>query len=359
MNGNVYKLHPLHKPSLLQRCFRQVPEENAVIEVNNLLATKMIVQISLQEIRAIEQRYQLRLNFVYPRNLEEFYAVYLNHCLADKQLDNEELNALRHLQQLLGLSEQQVSQLHTWLGESIYRQSFQEAVADGRLTAAEEQSLSKLESTLRLPKALAEKISAETRTAYMQSYVAGILNHRQLSPAEEQELDAIARSLRVSLQFSAQTQEQLHKLKQYWALQNLDLPVITAGTSLHKGELCYFKGIQVTWYEDRSTQRSGASYSSFNSIQQAYLQPGQLQPVHNRAAMLKHIDRGTVYLTDKRIFFTGAGKNAQVRLEKITGLQPFADGMRLEKDTGKHIVIQLPQQADICCLTLERLLRGV
>ncbi|WP_157977217.1 hypothetical protein [Taibaiella helva] len=357
MNGNVYQVHPLQGRSLLQRCFGQVPEDNAIIEVNNLLATKPIRSIDVYDIRAVEHRYKLRLMLVYPRNLEEFYAVYLNHCLADKQLDNEELDNLRHLQYILGLSNKQTEQLHTWLGELLYRQSFKEAVADGRLTREEEQWLSKLESNLGLPKALAEKISAETRTTFVQDHVAGILSHKHLSPAEEQELQAIAASLRVSLQFNTQTQEQLNKLKQYWALENLELPVVTAGTSLHKGELCYFKGIQATWYEKRSAQRTPASYS-FSSIRQAYLQPGQLQQIRNRAAMLKYIERGTVYLTDKRVFFTGSGKNAQVRLEKITGLQPYADGLCIEKDTGKHIVIQLSQQADSCCLTLERLLRG-
>ncbi|WP_162903072.1 hypothetical protein [Taibaiella koreensis] len=358
MNGNVYRVHALQTSSLLQRCFGQVIADNAVIEINNLLATKTIRQISTQEIRSIEHRYKLRLNLVYPRNLEEFYAVYLNHCLADRHLDNEELDTLRHLQHILGLNDKQVEQLHIWLGETLYRQSFKDAVADGRLTREEEQFLARLEGTLRLPKALADKISAETRAAFVQDYVAGILTHKHLSPEEEQELQAIATSLRVSLQFNTQTQEQLHKLKRYWALENLDLPVISADTSLQRGEQCYFKGTNVTWYEERSAQRTGASYSSFSSIQQVYLQPGRLQAVHSRAAMLKHIDRGSVYLTDKRVFFTGAGKNAQVRFEKITGLQPYADGLRVEKETGKHIVIQLPQHADICCLTLERLLRG-
>lgn len=357
MNGNIYLSHPLRKRSLLQRCFNQQPEENALIEVNNLLATRTIPEITAMEIGAIEQRYQLRLNLVYPRNLEEFYAVYLNHCLADKQLDNEELDNLRHLKYILGLSDKQVGQLHTWLGEILYRQSFKEAVANGRLTREEEQFLGKLETSLGLPKAIADRISAETRTAFVQDHVAGILTRQHLSPAEEQELAAIASSLHVSLQFNTQTQEQLRKLKHFWALQNLDLPVITADTVLQKGEQCHFKNANATWYEERSSRRTSHSHGVLQ-VHQAYLQPAQLRPVSSYAAGLKLVDRGTVYLTDKRIFFTGRGKNAQVRLEKITGLHPYADGILIEKDSGKNIMLQLPQHADVCCLTLQRLLGG-
>lgn len=46
----------------------------------------------------------------------------------------------------------------------VYKKTFEEAVSDGRLTSEELAVLNKLETDLRLPKQLAEKISLETRT---------------------------------------------------------------------------------------------------------------------------------------------------------------------------------------------------
>ncbi len=186
MNGNLFQPPTLVKTSYLQKMFRQIPQENAVIEVNNLLATKPIKQLSRKDIEEIENRYQLSLIRAFKLNLEEFYTVYLSYCLADKVLNKDELDELSHLKQILDLDDKTIDKMHTKLGEVIYKQSFQEAVADGRLSPQEQAFLSQLENTLRLPKALADKISAETRTNFVESYVSRIVADQRLSPAEEQ-----------------------------------------------------------------------------------------------------------------------------------------------------------------------------
>ncbi|WP_315822390.1 hypothetical protein [Paraflavitalea speifideaquila] len=70
--------------------------------------------------------------------MEEFYTVYLNYCLTDKVLNTQEIEELNHLKQVLGLDNKTINKLHTKLGEVIYRKSFQETIADGRLTKGEQ-----------------------------------------------------------------------------------------------------------------------------------------------------------------------------------------------------------------------------
>lgn len=249
MNGSLYKTAPLAKASFFQKLFKQIPQENAVIELNNLLASKALKDISKNEIKEIEGKYKLSLLREFKLNLEEFYAVYLNHCLADRILNEHELEDLSHLKNILELDEKTINELHARLGKNIYKESFQEAIADGRLSKEEEQFLEKLESTLKLPKELANKISEESRKHYIENYVSKIISDQRLSPHEEQELHAIANSLNVTLDINKQTQEQLNKLKLYWALENLDLPVIDVPITVQKSEVCHLKIPSVNWYE--------------------------------------------------------------------------------------------------------------
>ncbi|MFT3747040.1 MAG: hypothetical protein QM768_01940 [Agriterribacter sp.] len=359
MNGNLYQQRPLSNTSFFQKLFKQFPQENAVIELNNLLATKPLLNISQRDIEEIEGKYQLNLRKEFKLNLEEFYAVYLNHCLADKVINDDELKELNHLKQVLNLDDKTIDKLHSKIGEIIYKKSFQEAVADGRLTKSEEDFLAKLEITLRLPKQLADKISSETRIEFVENYVAQIVADQRLSPTEEQELQDIASSLNVNIRLNDQTKEQLRKLKLYWALENLDLPVIQPDIAIQKSEVCHVKISNVNWYELRSV-RQRVSYSdystSFKVAKEFYLRSGSYQPQSYSVDTMKLIDTGTLYLTNKRIIFTGMKKNANIRIDKILNFTPYTDGAEIGKETGKSPTLQMIQNADIFCIILERLL---
>lgn len=360
MCKNVFRAVPLAERSFFQKLFSQYPEENAVIELNNLLAAKPVKQILSSDIAGIESKYNLSLKEEFTLNLEEFYAVYLNYCLSDKSLSNEELDDLKHLKIMFALDDNTIDKLHTKIGEIIYKKSFEEAVADGRLTSDEEAFLSKLESDLKLPKQLAEKISADTRTAFIENYVANIITDQRLSPDEERELQAIATSLNVNVQLNEQTKQQLAKLKLYWALENVELPAMQTDIALQRAERGYITIPNVKWYELRSV-RQRVSYSgystSFRVAKGFYLRSGSYKPRSYSVDQMTLIDSGTLYLTNKRIIFTGAKKNSNICLEKILSITPYTDGVEIDKETGKTPLLQFNDKADVFCIILERLLR--
>ena len=359
MNGHLFQTRPLANTSFFQKLFKQFPQENAVIELNNKLASTALLNIAANDIEEIEKKYKLDLRKEFKLNLEEFYAVYLHQCLADKVLNDEEINELNHLKQILNLDDKTIEKLHIKIGEIVYTKSFQEAVADGKLTKSEEVFLGELENTLRLPKELGDKISAETRITFIENYVAQIIADERLSPNEEQELQAIANSLNVTIQLNDQTKEQLRKLKLYWALENLDLPVIQPDILLQKSEVCHIKIANVNWYELRSV-RQRVSYSGYSTnfkvAKGFYLRSGSYKPQGYSVDTMKLIDTGTLYLTNKRILFTVGKKNSNIRLDKILGFTPYTDGVEIGKETGKSPTLQMAQHADIFCMMLERLL---
>jgi len=359
MSNNLFQTIPLSNTSFFQRLFKQLPQENAVIELNNLFASKQVLEITTTDFKDIEERYKISMNKEFKLNLEEFYAVYLNHCLADKVLNDDELKELNHIKHTLNLDDKTIDKLHSKIGEIVYKKSFEEAVADGRLTKDEEDFLNKLETTLRIPKELADKISSETRIAHLENYVTQIVADQRLSPAEEQEMQAIANSLNINVQLNEQTKEQLRKLKLYWALENLDLPIIHSDIAIQKSEVCHLKISNVSWYELRSV-RQRVSYSgystSFKVAKGFYLRSGSYRPQSYSVDTMKLIDTGTLYLTNKRIIFTGTKKNSNIRIDKILDFTPYTDGVEIGKDTGKSPTLQMTQNADIFCMMLERLL---
>lgn len=359
MNENLYKTRPLSGTSFCQRLFKQLPEENAVIELNNLLATTDLLNITQEEVAQIGKKYKLSLNKAFGLNLEEFYAVYLNHCFADKTLSRGELRRLNHLKHILLLDDKTIRKLHEQVGEIVYRKSFKEAVSDGRLSREEEIFLHKLANALELPEQLANKISAETRSAFVQQYVSSIIADQRLSPAEEQELQAISASLNLTLQLNGHTREQLRKLKLYWAIENLALPVADPDIALQKTEVCHLVVPHAQWYELRST-RQHSSYSgyttSFKIAKGFYLRSGSGSTQSYSTDVTKLIDTGALYLTSKRIIFTGTKKNANIRLDKILDFTPYTNGVAIGKETGRSPMLHMQQKADIFCMILERLL---
>jgi hypothetical protein len=360
MNQTIFQTAALVPVSFFQKILKQQPQENAIIELNNLLASKPIIKIKQSDIFNIENRYGISLEQEFKLNLEEFYAVFLNQCLEDKSLSTEELDCLKHLKLILSLDEKAIDNLHSRIGIIVYKKSFEEAVADGRLTKSEQDFLNKLETYLKLPKQLAEKISSETKTAFIQNYVTGIINDQRLSPDEEQEIQAIATSLNINVQLNEQTKQQLQRLKIYWALENLPLPTIQPGIIIQKSEQCYFQISNVNWYELRSI-RQRVSYSgystSFRVAKGFYLRSGSYSPRSYSVDQMTLIDSGTVYLTNKRIIFTGSKKNLNIRLEKILNITPYSDGLEIDKETGKSATLQLRDNADVFCMIMERLVR--
>lgn len=359
MNHNLYQVRPLSAPGWLQRLLRQAPPDNAVIEVNNLLATRDILHIQRSDIQQIESRYRLRLNTEYLRNMEEFYAVYLNRCINDKMPGPLESRPLQHLQSILTLDEASVRQLQLKLGEQAYRNAFHKTIQDGRLTTDKERFLAGLAGSLRLPQELTGNISSAIRRSFVETYIRKMIADQRVSPQEEWELENISQSLRVHITLNEQTRDQIRKLKSYWAIEHQALPVVQPGIVLSQAETCHMHVPNVRWHELRK-ERVRTSYTGFSGrikiAKGFYLNSGMRSTQHYTVDTMKHIDTGALYLTNKRILFTGQKKNSHIRLDKILAINPYTDGVEIEKDAGKSPVLQIGRDADLFCMMLERLL---
>ena len=103
MSSEVFLKKELKKPNIFQRLFKQLPKENALIEVNNLLASKAIRDITESDMSDISEKYKINIHQTFLANLLEMYAAQLKYALIDKKLTEEELDELRALKDLFGL----------------------------------------------------------------------------------------------------------------------------------------------------------------------------------------------------------------------------------------------------------------
>ena len=358
MSQNLFQIVPVVERSFFQKIFGQHPEENAVIELNNLLATKEIKKISETEISEIENKYNINLSEEFPLNLEEFFATYLNQCERNKTFDNSQQENVQHLKTILKLSDTTTDIIYQKIGEGIYREAYDNSITDGHLNDERENELAKLATELKLAEETTNQISNVSRHNYMDNLLKKIVADGKISPDEWSEFNDAAKNLKIDMKVDDKTTSQLERLKLNWQIQNSELPILQTGISLQKGEDCYYSN-HVDWLEHRTVTRKinyGGPTARIRIMKGIYYSAGSLAVNRVTSDQIQVIDSGIVYLTNKRVIFVGNRKNSNIRLDKILSIIPYSDGVELEKDTGKSPTLRMTSGADIFAMMISRLL---
>lgn len=359
MKKGIYKTAKLYQQSFFQKLFRQQPEENAIIELNNLLASKPILDIDILEVNDISERYRLNLISMFPRNIVEFYTAYLDSCLEDMDVSDEEIEELNHLKKILNLRDDDVNKIHKKMIGDIYQKEYDEVIKDGVISEQEKSFLEKLQNKLRLSDSIAEEISDESRRKLMDDRLQKMIEDGKISPTEESNFFEIAKNLDVKVTIDDANKTIFDRLKLYWTIENAELSPIPVDLSLQKSEECYFC-TTADWYELR-TQTTRYNYGGPTArvkiMKGVYYRVGSIKTQPIKQDVLKLIDSGILYLTNKRIIFVGCKKNNNIRLERILSFTPYSDGVEIGKDAGKNPFLSITDNLDIFELLLSRLLR--
>jgi len=355
MMSAVFETRPLIAQSFMQRLLGQQPIDNAVIELNNLLATQSILTIKLTDLAAIEQRYGLSLS-QFMLNLEEFYAVYFNYQLTNQLLPGDGLVELHHLRTLLQLPCQSVEMIHNRIGEIAYRQRAEKAIVYGQITAADKAALLELQVAISISSELAQTIFGEVCGVHLNRLIKQLSANARIAPDEEQQLNRIVKNLGV--QFSAEAEQEVERFKRYWAIENKPLIAIDLATALQKSEVCYLhvKGIQ--WCEERATSRRNNYYDHYEfdrSFDLLDLQSNSSLTQRETFPIIKRINVGQLYLTNKRLIFEGTEKVTSVKLNTINTVKVYRQGISINKLTGKDMLLLMSRDADVLALLIQRL----
>lgn len=355
---NLYTIQEFKKPTFFQKLFNVAPKENAIVEINNLLATKPINEIHVEEIEAISSKYRVNLYKKYSSNLKQLYLPYVKKCCEDNILHPQELNELNMLRLILVLSRNDADELLNTVASEIYKKYYDNALRDGVLENSEEEFIDNLQLNLRLGEDIAFKISKDSRKQLVDLHLNKVIEDGRISPDEWEELTSIAKNINVQIDKNSATKAQLEKMKLFWLIENAELPVKQVNISLQKNEQCYFY-IDTEWLENRTVTKRinyGGPVLRVKIMKNIYYRAGSLEVQRITSDVLSTIDNGITYVTNKRLIFVGGKKNANIPLSKILSLTPYSDGVGIEKDSGKSPILRVSDNADIFAMIIGRLI---
>ena len=353
-----HKCHPFQplplEPSTI---FNRHPSQNAFTELNNALAASNSVrEVTLDCIAQINAKYKTDLHKTCAKRMEVMYKEFLAFCLADRQFSKQELDDLWHLKTLYAISDNTHNIIFADVGKEIYRRGIGEVVADGQITDEEKQWLDKLASDLELTEETKKNVYKAEIQKVLEAKLNNAVADRQWSPDEERELNELAKRLDANLTINSASIAQLDRFRLMWRLAHGDPPTISVGINLQKSEVCYFT-TNVTWHEMRRVTKRvqwGGPQLRVKICKGVYWKMGDYAVNPITRDQLIQIDSGTVYVTNKRLLFTGTMKNASIRLAKILDFTPYNDGVLIEKDAGRSPVLGFSNNIDLFCASLAR-----
>src|SRR5687767_10945437 len=236
MNG--FEEQPLKEPGFFGRLIGRPVPENAFVELQNLLATTPIGEISPRAVQGIFDRAGLEPSRAHPR-LKEIYSRVLSHFAGDLDISDAEVADLRKLKLMLGLTDRDVTDCERGVLDPHYVGALKVMLADRRLSEEETSRLSLLAQRLRLPELISKQAGRLEMKKLMQEAYDNAITDRRLSPEEEAELKTLAECMGSTIEMDATSQKALDHFRLLWRIDQGELPAIQVPIMLRRGEQCH------------------------------------------------------------------------------------------------------------------------
>ena len=342
----------LRKKTLIRSLLKKEPDKSVVEELGKLLVGYPDMKVPLKELASATARLKVELRRSFGKELTRFYRRFLEKCLEDQVLSPEDWKALHQLKILFGFSNVFVERIHNQLVMQHYSKTVEQAIADKKLDLRERNFLKKLRENLKLTPLVAETIYRDKASEMVQRTIVSALSDKRLSPQEEKELDALAHHLGVRIDYDDRTQNILERYRLFWVIENGDIPSIDSAIKLNKNEKCYFTA-DANWCELQSITKS----ARYGSAAQAFDEGDQVQRQQFQELNVK--DSGRIYLTSKRLVFSGDKRQRAIPLSRIKDFVPMENGVQIHRVSGSHPFLQFELGVDVFSLILARVLRDL
>jgi len=180
--------------------------------------------------------------------------------------------------------------------------------------------------------------------AKVRSLIDAVLDDGLLSPEEELRFSAtLARYGNPAL--GPVTQGKLDAARLQFAAWDAPLDPVVSPLLLRRGEWCVH-GIQATAYEERqrTTRINYAGPTARIKIMKGvYYRVGSVQVARNTEAYHHSFGSGILCATNKRLLWMAPNKTITIPLYKIIMVEPYSDGIKIFKDTGKPILFEFDE----------------
>lgn len=342
----------VNRKSLIRTLLKKDPDKSVVDELGKILVGYPDLKIPLKDLASATARLKVELRRNFGKELTRFYSRFLEKCLQDQVLTPADWRALHQLKILFGFSNAQAERIHNQLVMRHYSKTVEQAISDKKLDPKERTFLKKMQQNLKLHPAVAEKIYRDKASEVMQRSFVSALSDQRLSPAEEQELETLAHHLGVQIDYDDRTQSILDRYRLFWLIEHGEIPVIESAIKLNKNEKCYFTA-DANWCELQSITKS----ARYGRTDQASEQGDQVQRQLFHELNVK--DSGRVYLTNKRIVFSGDKRQRTIPHNRIKDFIPMENGVQIHRQSGNNPYLQFELGVDVFSLILARVLRDL
>lgn len=133
-----------------------------IVEVERLLAeAERVSDVTPDRIQEIAERHNVDLARRLRTPRAQLYRRFLEHCLTDCDLSDEESQDLEHLRSILHLDEATSQRIHEEVARSVYGEALDEVLEDQEIDPEEEAFLRRLRGQLDLREDLAKALHEE------------------------------------------------------------------------------------------------------------------------------------------------------------------------------------------------------
>ena len=355
------KLAPV---SVWDKVTGQKHRQNALVEINNLLAERPLLDVQGADVQAILDRYDLNLfrDFT-DGSLRDLYKKYLHYCFDDNHLDAEETKRLLHLKRLLGLSDKAVALANHQICQEVYARSLDEALEDQRLHPKELNFLRQLRHCLQLPPTLESQVQQSKAADIIIRFIKGEVTEQPLSADEEEELTVLTEHLNAVPQWQERTRAELVKYRLHWQIENEALPHIFVPLTLRSQETCHFLcdaiRREATHQGALGAERARPSSDELRRklANRVYWRNAQAGTIHLAENAWRSSEPGKLYLTNQRLIFRNPEVEMVVYLDSIADFDHYRNGIFVYPTKGLPLFFATPAGADIASMVLGRILR--
>lgn len=339
--------------SLWERITRRARPDLARDALTHLFAVRHPLDVDSDEVSALLAQYGV----VGPTArdvLADVWGAALQRFLGDDAVSDAEAEYLIQLRRALGLSERETDRIYQDAVRPRFERAAAAALADSHVSVEEQEALRRLGDALRLPESVRRELYARPAGELLERALSDVTADRRLSPEEFARFAALARNIGIEPKLSEATQRTLHRYAVLWRIENGEIPEVSAPIALQKGEVCHFH-CAADWYELRTktvTIDPGQIAVRIRIARGVYYRSPRIPPTRVKQDLLTQIDRGELYITNKRVLFNGTKKNTTIRMSALIGFTPYSDGLELEKSSGRSPVLILHDDAELAAAVL-------
>lgn len=356
MNG--FAAVPLEQPGLLQRMLRRKPKENALREIENLLAERSITELAAADVETILSNYELPRPDAH-QGLIALYQAAVDYRAKDLHLTENDKVELSRLRYVLGLDEGEARQIELDLFCALYRVALRAALKDRVLTDEDKKRLTAIVADFGLSDETQSPIYKEEVLAVVQAAFNEAVADQRLTADEEQQLARMSDNLGVKISHDAEAQRRLERFRLLAAIDNGRLTPIDAGVLLQRGEQCHAR-FASTLHELRRVTKAVAYHGPTGRIRimkGLSWRYGYVNVNRVTTEQLLELDSGILLITNKRLLFNGGKKNVSLPLKRVIHFTLFNDAIQIEKDSGRDLFFKGTGDIELIGAILDACLR--